>query len=49
MLVKPPKLEPGDHGRGHPAQPEIKRAVIVYQGELTPDYRYLEKYVRGLG
>jgi len=28
--------------------PEIKRAVIVYQGELTSDYRYLEKYVRGL-
>jgi len=26
--------------------PEIKRAVIVYQGELTPDYRYLEEYVR---
>jgi len=29
--------------------PEIKRAVIVYQGELTPDYRYLGEYVRGLG
>ena len=28
--------------------PEIKRAVIVYQGELTPDYCYLEEYVRGL-
>lgn len=27
--------------------PEIKRAVIVYQGELTPDYDYLEEYVRG--
>jgi alanine dehydrogenase len=26
--------------------PEIKRAVIVYQGELTPDYRYLEQYLR---
>ncbi len=25
--------------------PEIKRAVIVYQGELTPDYRYIEKYL----
>lgn len=23
--------------------PEIKRAVIAYRGELTPDYRYLEK------
>jgi hypothetical protein len=26
--------------------PEIKRAVIVYQGELTPDYRYLEQYLQ---
>ncbi|MBL7065043.1 MAG: hypothetical protein ISS49_12675 [Anaerolineae bacterium] len=25
--------------------PEIKRAVIVYQGELTPDYRYLEEFL----
>jgi alpha-aminoadipic semialdehyde synthase len=25
--------------------PEIKRAVIVYQGELTPNYRYLEQYL----
>jgi len=25
--------------------PEIKRAVIVYQGELTPDYRYIKKYL----
>ena len=23
--------------------PEIKRAVIAYRGELTPDYRYLEE------
>jgi alpha-aminoadipic semialdehyde synthase len=22
--------------------PELKRAVIVYQGELTPDYAYLK-------
>ena len=29
--------------------PEIKRAVIVYRGELAPDYRYLEQYVRGVG
>jgi len=28
--------------------PEIKQAVIVYQGELTPDYGYLEEYVRGV-
>ncbi len=25
--------------------PEIKRAVIVYHGQLTPDYRYLEKFL----
>ncbi|RME73572.1 MAG: hypothetical protein D6784_11730 [Chloroflexi bacterium] len=25
--------------------PELKRAVIVYHGELTPNYRYLEKFV----
>ena len=25
--------------------PEIKRAVIVHRGELTPEYRYLEKYL----
>jgi len=25
--------------------PEIKRAVIVYQGELTPDYRYIEGFL----
>ncbi len=25
--------------------PEIKRAVIAYQGELTPGYRYLERYL----
>jgi alpha-aminoadipic semialdehyde synthase len=23
--------------------PEIKRAVIAYHGELTPDYRYIEE------
>ena len=26
--------------------PAIKRAVIVYQGELTPEYRYLEQFLR---
>ncbi len=25
--------------------PEIKRAIIVHQGELTPDYRYLEDHL----
>ncbi|GJQ61774.1 MAG: alanine dehydrogenase [Melioribacteraceae bacterium] len=26
--------------------PEVKRAVIVYKGELTPDYKYLEEYLK---
>lgn len=25
--------------------PDIKRAVILYQGQLTPDYRYLEQFL----
>ncbi len=25
--------------------PELRRAVIVYKGELTPDYRYLSKFI----
>ncbi len=25
--------------------PEVKRAVIAYQGELTPDYRYIEQFL----
>ena len=25
--------------------PEIKRAVILYKGELTPDYKYLEEFL----
>jgi alpha-aminoadipic semialdehyde synthase len=25
--------------------PEIKRAVIAYQGELTPEYRYIEEFL----
>lgn len=29
--------------------PEIKRAVIAYRGELTPDYRYLEPYLEVQG
>jgi len=28
--------------------PEIKRAVIVYHGELTPDYRYIEQYLKNV-
>ena len=27
--------------------PEIKNAVIVYHGKLTPNYQYLEKYLEG--
>jgi hypothetical protein len=27
-------------------EPVIKRAVIAYQGELTPDYKYLESYLK---
>ena len=26
--------------------PEIKRAVIVYQGKLAPDYQYLDNYLK---
>jgi hypothetical protein len=25
--------------------PELKRAVIVYRGELTPDYAYLNPFL----
>jgi len=25
--------------------PAIKDAIIVYRGELVPDYKYLEKYL----
>jgi len=28
--------------------PELKRAVIVHRGELTPDYKYLEKFIEGV-
>lgn len=27
--------------------PEIKNAVIIYHGKLTPNYQYLEKYLEG--
>jgi alpha-aminoadipic semialdehyde synthase len=26
--------------------PEIKKAVIVYRGKLTPDYEYLSKFLK---
>ncbi|NIV35515.1 MAG: hypothetical protein GWN58_40505, partial [Anaerolineae bacterium] len=25
--------------------PEIKRGVIAYQGELTPDYKYIQDFL----
>jgi len=25
--------------------PEIKKAVVVYNGKLTPDFEYLQKYL----
>jgi alpha-aminoadipic semialdehyde synthase len=28
-----------------PLPPELKRATIVYHGELTPEYRYLEQFL----
>ena len=28
--------------------PVLKRAIVVYNGELTPDYRYLQQYLRGV-
>ncbi len=31
---------------GCPLPPELKRATIVYHGQLTPDYRYLEQFIR---
>ena len=24
---------------------EIKKAIILYQGKLTPDYQYIDKYL----
>jgi saccharopine dehydrogenase (NAD+, L-lysine-forming) len=27
---------------------EIKRAVILYHGQLTPEYRYIERYLAQL-
>jgi alpha-aminoadipic semialdehyde synthase len=27
--------------------PEIKGALIVHQGKLTPDYHYLERHIAG--
>lgn len=27
--------------------PEIKKAIVVHKGELTPEYEYIEKYLEG--
>ncbi len=27
--------------------PELKKAVVVYQGQLTPDYKYLNEFLEG--
>jgi alpha-aminoadipic semialdehyde synthase len=43
-----PAIVTADYGGDFQAlelPPEIKRAVIVHRGELTPDYRYLQQYV----
>jgi len=29
--------------------PELLRAVIVHQGQLTPDYKYIQEHLEGLG
>lgn len=41
-MLKVDRRKPLDEA-GFP--PEIKRAVIVYNGELTPDFKYLEEYL----
>ncbi len=43
-----PAIASADYGASFPdldLPPEIKRAVIVHRGELTPDYRYIEQYL----
>jgi len=43
-----PAIASADYGASFPdldLPPEIKRAVIVHRGELTPDYRYMEQYL----
>ena len=49
-VLKPyiPAIARADFSRGFDGcrlPPPIKRAVIVYRGELTPTYRYLEKHL----
>lgn len=43
-----PAIAQADYSRSFEAlglPPEIKRALIVHQGELTPDYRYLKDHL----
>jgi alpha-aminoadipic semialdehyde synthase len=43
-----PALEKADFSRGFDGlllPPELKRAVIVYKGELAPDYAYLKSFL----
>ncbi len=49
-ILKPllPHLAGADWSKGFEAvnlPPEIKRAVIVYKGELTPEYQYLKTFI----
>ncbi len=43
-----PAIAAADYGRPFAEldlPPEIRRAVVTHRGELTPDYRYLERYL----
>jgi Alanine dehydrogenase/PNT, N-terminal domain/Alanine dehydrogenase/PNT, C-terminal domain len=43
-----PDLVNADYGRDFAAlnlPPSLKKAVVVYKGELTPDYQYLRQYL----
>jgi hypothetical protein len=43
-----PELVQADYGRDFASlnlPPSLKKAVVVYRGELTPDYQYLRQYL----
>jgi len=43
-----PELVQADYGRDFSSlnlPPSLKKAVVVYKGELTPDYKYLRQYL----
>ena len=50
---RPQEVRPGHRRGGFPGArssecelpPEVRKAVILYRGELTPDYRYLSGYL----